>query len=63
MNKVIKMPKLPTHVYETGLCSGCGIEIIDEYTEVKITSVDGTVVKHIALCQRCDDIAEKYQAY
>ena len=63
MNKVIKMPEQPKHIYETGLCVGCGIEILDEYTDVAITSVDGSKVTHVALCTGCNEIAEQYQAY
>lgn len=63
MSRIIEMPKQPKHIYETGLCVGCGMEIVDVYTDVAMTSPDGTKVNHVALCPKCNVIAERYEAY
>lgn len=63
MSNVVKMPEPPKHVFETGYCVGCGLEIIDQYVDVAMTNVSGTQINHIALCLECNEIAEKHAAY
>lgn len=60
MKSIKSSSNQPENVYNTFLCSGCEIEIKDEYTEIAMTSVDGIEVKHIALCSKCNDVAKKY---
>ena len=56
MAKVIEF-KAPKHIYEVDNCSGCGAEIVDEYTELKLPTQDG--FKYIALCDECENEAIK----
>lgn len=55
----------PKHIYETDTCAGCNktFSFDEVFTQIVMTSVDGMEKKHIALCNRCERIAEQYGAF
>lgn len=57
--------KRPRHIYDTNTCAGCKkIFFFDEvFTQVVMTSVDGMEKRHVALCNRCERIAEQQGAF
>ena len=57
--------KRPRHIYDTDTCAGCKKTFFfDEvFTQVVMTSVDGMEKEHIALCNRCECIAEQQGAF
>lgn len=46
------------HIYELTHCSGCNVPVGNEYVEIGLPSVDGSQIKHIALCNECSGVAE-----
>lgn len=64
VNKVKQFPRKqdrPEHVYMFDTCIGCHKEIGDteRFAEIVMESVDGMKKNHVALCERCDSIAER----
>lgn len=52
------------HIYELEKCAGCGCIIADSgesYFELELD--EGKTIRHIALCEACDDESQEYIDY
>lgn len=50
--KVVKLDTVQ-HKYDIEECAGCEEKITGKFHEIGLPSVDGSEVKHIALCNKC----------
>ena len=67
MKKIIQLgdyePRRKKHIYELDHCAGCNRTIADDEGYFELELDEGQLIRHIALCQDCDDESHEYIDY
>lgn len=67
MKKIIQLsdydPKRKEHIYELERCAGCNRVIAEGEGCFELELDEGRVIRHILLCEACDDESHEYIDY